>query len=327
MMTVILGFSLFILTLLGLVGILMIRFQRGKKKAALEWESLSKNILDFGGATRHLEIVPLIDLNTKDKVLKGEPGVSYLIKTDQSTILFDLGYNMNKEDPSPLMHNMKQLGVSVDDIDSIVISHNHPDHVGGMKWKSKKTFSFANDQIDLGNKKVYTPIPMTYPGLEPVCTCEPTVISPGIAITGTIANPLFFLGWTPEQALAINVKDKGIVIIVGCGHQTVYKLIKRVRVLFKEPIYGIIGGLHCPVTDAPLKILGIPVQKFVGTGKLPWRPITMEEVRENIKIIKTDDPKIVALSPHDSCEASIREFQSSFPNVNRDIKVGETITV
>ncbi|MCP4412051.1 MAG: hypothetical protein GY808_05730, partial [Gammaproteobacteria bacterium] len=54
MMTVILGFSLFILTLLGLVGILMIRFQRGKKKAALEWESLSKNILDFGGATRHL---------------------------------------------------------------------------------------------------------------------------------------------------------------------------------------------------------------------------------------------------------------------------------
>jgi len=54
--------------------------------------------------------------------LKGEAGVSYLVKTDESLILFDVGMNGKNEDTSPLLHNMKKLGIDLAKIDVIVIS-------------------------------------------------------------------------------------------------------------------------------------------------------------------------------------------------------------
>ena len=85
------------------------------------------------GTTESLEILPLIDWHSNRKDLKVELGVSYLIKTDEKTILFDLGINIGQRDPSPLLFNMNALEISIEDIDIIVISHNHGDHVGGGK--------------------------------------------------------------------------------------------------------------------------------------------------------------------------------------------------
>lgn len=230
---------------------LLTRFNKGKRKAEQEWQLKQSNIRKIKnmGVTKTLEILPLIDWYTRDEYLKGEAGVSYLIKTDKCTILFDVGLNSNQSDPSPLLHNMGQLGISLDEIDIIVISHNHLDHVGGDKWSNLKTFSLTNYQLDLSDKIVYTPIPMIYPGLSPICAENPTVISEGVTTIGVISNQLFFLGYTPEQTLAVNVEGKGIILIVGCGHQTLLKILDRAEALFDEPIYGIIGGLHYPVTD------------------------------------------------------------------------------
>lgn len=313
--------------LFTLMTYLMIRFRKGKRKAELQWQrSTVQKIRDLG-TTKSLEMIPLIDWYTSRKDLKGEAGVSYLIKTDKNSILFDVGYNMEQSDPSPLLHNMKQLGITIDDFDTIVISHNHVDHVGGMKWQRHKSFSLTTHQIDLGKKAVYTPVPMTYPGLNPICTEEPTVIAKGVATIGTIPSQLFFLGWTPEQALAVNVEGKGIVLVVGCGHQTLPKIIKRAEALFEEPIYGMVGGLHYPVTGGRGKIMGIAVQKYVGTGKVPWRPITMDEVQENIERLKKRNPEVVGLSAHDSCDASVAAFRSAFPTAYKEIKVGESIVI
>lgn len=124
-----------------------------------------------------------------------------------------IGFNKKKTHPSPLLHNMKLLGVKIDDIDTIVISHNHPDHVGGVKWAKKKTFSLTTYQLDLKDKKVYTPITMSYPGLKPIHSEYPTIIGKGVATIGVIPNQLFFFGWTMEQTIAVNVKNKGIILI------------------------------------------------------------------------------------------------------------------
>ena len=80
------------------------------------------------------------------------------IQTDNHTILFDLGYNAEEQDPSPLQQNMAKFGITLDSIDMIVISHNHFDHVGGHRWMDANTFSLANVQADLGTKKIFTPI-------------------------------------------------------------------------------------------------------------------------------------------------------------------------
>ena len=144
----------------------LVNFKEGKEKAELDWQrSDFKKIINWG-STKTLEILPLIDWHKSREDLKVEPGVSYLIRTDEKAILFDVGLNAKQSDPSPLLHNMNALGISTDDFDAIVISHNHSDHVGGGKWAKEKTFSLNAHQIDLGQKTVYTPIPMTYPGLS-----------------------------------------------------------------------------------------------------------------------------------------------------------------
>lgn len=239
----------------------LVNFREGKEKAELDWQrSVFKKISNWG-STKILEILPLIDWHKSREDLKVELGVSYLIRTDEKAILFDVGLNAKQSDPSPLLHNMNALGISIGDFDAIVISHNHSDHVGGGKWAKEKTFSLNAHQIDLGQKTVYTPIPMTYPGLYPIYTENPTIISKGVATIGAISNYLFrtmdHMGRVPEQALAVNVDGKGIVLIVGCGHQTLPKIVERTEALFEEPIYGLIGGLHYAVRGGPIKIGGM----------------------------------------------------------------------
>ena len=306
---------------------LLTRFYRGKRKAEKYWRESGVGEITGLGTTKSLAILPLIDWYTSSEGLKGEAGVSYLIKTDANSILFDVGYNVEQSDPSPLLHNMKQLGISMDDFDTIVISHNHCDHVGGTKWEKRKSFSLTTHQVNLEGKVVYTPIPMTYPGLNPICTEAPTVIATGVATIGVIPNQDFLLGWILEQALAVNVGGKVIVVIMGCGHQTLSKIIKRAEALFEEPIYGVIGGLHYPVTDSREKMMGIKIQKYAGTCRLPWKPITMGNVQKSIDCLKKLNPRVVGLSAHDSCDASIAAFRNAFPNAYRDIKVGEEINI
>ena len=222
---------------------------------------------------------------------------------------------------------MKQLGITTDEIDIIVISHNHGDHVGGGKWSEKKTFSVTGGQIDLGDKKVYTPLPMTYPELSPIHSESPTVIGKGVATIGTISNSIFSTGLTPEQALAVNVEGRGVVLIVGCGHQTLPKILKRAESLFDEPIYGLIGGLHLAVEGGPFEVMGMFLHKYFGTGRLPWQPITVDELQENIELLRKRSLKVVGLSPHDSSKVSIESFRNAFPIAYQDVSVGETIRI
>jgi 7,8-dihydropterin-6-yl-methyl-4-(beta-D-ribofuranosyl)aminobenzene 5'-phosphate synthase len=316
-----------VLLIFGALIYFYIDFSSGRQRVDKFYKDSKVEKIRNIGSTKTLEILPLVDWYTDRVDLKGEAGVSYLVKTDESLILFDVGMNKENEDPSPLFYNMKRLGIDPDKIDVVIISHNHVDHVGGFKWISKKSFSLTNRQIDLGNKRVYTPVLMTYPGLKPVSADQPTIISKGVATTGTLPSYLFFTGWTQEQALAINVAGKGIVLIVGCGHQTVPRLIERGSQLFNEPIVGIVGGLHYPVTDSRVMIVGIPVQMIYGTGKTPWSFVTMEDVNKNIVDLQKLKPEIVALSPHDSCDASLDAFRKAFPSSFREIKVGKKLII
>jgi len=303
------------------------KYHSDKLEAERRWEDVRYARVEDVGLTKVLEILPLVEWRSNDEGLKVETGVSYLLNTDGGYTLFDLSLNSEQEDPSPLLHNMDRLGVSLDDIDTIVISHNHGDHVGGGVWAKDKTFSVTGRQIDLGGKKVFTPVPMTYPGLKPIHSEGPTKISEGVWTIGTISNSLFGFGLTREQSLAVNVEGKGIVLIVGCGHQTLPRILERTEDLFEEPIYGVVGGLHFPVAGGPINIFGLYPHKLFGTGKLPWDPITEEEVQENIRILESRKPRLVALSSHDSSDASIEAFSKAFPDAYMDLLVGEKIIV
>lgn len=322
-MVILIILSVLILGFLFLIN----RFNAGQKTIKNEWDNGKVESFKDFDSTKELEIIPLIDWLTKSDEFVGEPGVSYLIKTDEGSILFDVGFNRAGKTPSPLLHNMEKLGINLSDFDTVFISHNHLDHVGGMKNQKKNTFSLGDEAIDLSDKKIFTPIPMKYQDKNTQYIPEPFVLKNGVASIGTISNFDFFMGRIDEQAIAVNVEGKGIVIIVGCGHQGLKKIIERTETLFDEPIYGIIGGLHYPVTDSRTKVAGIKMQKFLGTCRLPWKPYTQEVVKEQIAFLEKRKPAVVAVSAHDSCDTILDDFRAAFPTEYKDIIVGETIII
>ena len=321
-----------LITLIALIFLKkIVELKKGKKQAEAELAAMGISKLSSPGTVKTLSILPLVDYYTDNADLKTEPGVSYLVSADNTNILLDVGFNKKKEHPSPLLHNMKTLGISESDINIIFFSHRHLDHLGGMTEQKEKTFSLSQGPVSLPNVPVYAPARLSAsrwnPGPEPQIIKDPVVLKKGIASIGVIPRYLFLMGYTPENALAINVEDKGIVLIIGCGHQTIERIIERTQALFDEPIYAIIGGLHYPVNGGRIMIGPINIQRIVGSDKPPWVSIQESDVQNAISAIKSVSPKIVALSPHDSSDWCIDQFKQAFGDTYVDVKVGQKIMI
>lgn len=256
-------------------------------------------------ATNRLEILPLYEEARADESLEFGHGVSYLIRTDTATILMDLGNNPNEAAQMPALQNLQKLGISWEEIAAIVISHPHPDHVGGMKAWQNKTISLGDFPGDISRVSIYTPILMSYPDTNIIYSSEPALISADIATTGAIpfpeVAPLSMVNAKSyEQAVVIHVAGEGLILITGCGHPTLETLVTRAEELFGEEVIGVVGGLHYGEASA-------------------------EEVEPHIQFLKVRQPKLIALSPHDSESETLAAFQSAFPESYREIKVGATI--
>jgi 7,8-dihydropterin-6-yl-methyl-4-(beta-D-ribofuranosyl)aminobenzene 5'-phosphate synthase len=202
---------------------------------------------------------------------------------------------------------MQALGLSEADFDAIVISHPHPDHLGGVAaWRSG-TFTLGSQAIDLSDKPIYVPVSLSYPGANPVVAAQPALIAPGVATSGVIAFkevfPIDLLQPVNyEQALAVNVAGHGIVLISGCGHPSLEKLVARAEALFAEPVAGIVGGLHYLTMDAA-------------------------ELDPHLEFLQARHPALVALSPHDSGPQVIQVFKETFGPAYQEIRIGQPVVL
>ena len=319
--------SIVALLLIGMLLIILlptINFIKNRRLEEVTWkENKPEKVVNLGNVKK-LSIMPLMDYYTSSDDLVGEPGVSYLINADDTSILFDVGYNPKNEHPSPLLQNMKRLGVEVNDIDKFIISHNHTDHVGGREAKKTNTFSISGQEINLNGVKAFVPEQMSHATAEVEVVKEPQKIAPGVASIGTIDRALWLMGLTAEQALAINVEGKGLVLIIGCGHQRIERIIERAQQLFDIPIYGVVGGLHFPIETSRMKF---NMQRIFGTGKLPWQRIKKDEVREVITELSRLNLSLIGISAHDSCDWTLQEFRDTFKEKYIDVLVGKEILI
>jgi len=170
------------------------------------------------------------------KGLKAGWGFSCFIQTKEKNILFDTGW-----DGDVLISNMRLLGLTLQDIDSVVISHSHWDHCGGLARL-----------LHLNNKlKVYIPKSFSKHLKEEIKkrsdTYEirkPSEICPGVYTTGEIEGSLL-IGKTrisiKEQSLIIST-IKGLVVITGCAHSGINKILNSANKLGE--IYALLGGFH-----------------------------------------------------------------------------------
>ncbi|MDI6886831.1 MAG: MBL fold metallo-hydrolase, partial [archaeon] len=73
------------------------------------------------------EIVIIYDNNPGKTGLKSSWGFSCLVKTEGKQFLFDTG-----GDSSILLDNMKNMNIDPTKMNSIILSHTHGDHTGGL---------------------------------------------------------------------------------------------------------------------------------------------------------------------------------------------------
>jgi 7,8-dihydropterin-6-yl-methyl-4-(beta-D-ribofuranosyl)aminobenzene 5'-phosphate synthase len=266
----------------------------------------------------YLELTILVEEKVEEGYL-GDAGVSYLFRSNLGSLLFDVGFG--PERPA-LAKNASKLGVNLDQVDSLVISHLHPDHMGGMKASRLKNVTLPKE-IGLPNgKPCFLPAKAEAEGFKCEFIDKPKLLTAGIATTGPLARSLFFFGLTEEQALFAHIKDKGLVIFTGCGHPTIELIVQMVKQLSKENIYAIGGGLHFPVTGGRGNRAGIQFQTIIGTGKPAWRKITDDDLSSTISTLNEIKPEKVFLSGHDSCDQSLERMTRELGGETEVLKAG-----
>ena len=79
-------------------------------------------------ALEKLDLTVISEYEHEDGFM-GEPGVSYLLRTDHGSLLYDIGFGVQGD---TFLHNTSCLGVSMQDVDALAISHLHADHVSDI---------------------------------------------------------------------------------------------------------------------------------------------------------------------------------------------------
>jgi|SRR5579859_12221 len=271
-----------------------------QSEAERAWQTSAVQPVQDLGTTSSLVILPVFEQAAARPDLEPDHGVSYLVMTDHQTILVDAGMT-----PARWQHNANALGMNAAEFNTIFLTHLHPDHLGGQSAWWANTITLGDPPADLSSKQVYVPLSLNGVGPGMVVASQPTKIAEGVASTGAIAFPELFpfslrSPLNAEQTLAVNVAGKGIVLIMGCGHPTVERIVARAQAAFAEPIVGIVGGLH-------------------------YGSLSPEQVQPHIAFVKSLNPQLVALSPHDSGPDALQAFRNAFPKVYREIEVGQSI--
>ena len=274
------------------------------------------------GSTKRLEIIPLVNWHAGAPGLATEAGVAYLVRTDHATLLFDLGYNALGEARSPLKRNMERLGLTMDAIDAVFVSHRHRDHVAGSVAERSGVLPANGSLPDLKGKILLTPELVSYPGASTKVLDSPGKLFEGVATTGPIMRSLF-VGPIGEQALVVNVAGRGLVVIVGCGHPTIPRLLERLAEVFPQPLHGMVGDFHYPVPAGRMRIAGLDAQRLFASGAGPFRPITMAEAQTELALL--DRLQLLALGGHDTSDEVIAWAATRFGERFRHVKVGEPI--
>jgi 7,8-dihydropterin-6-yl-methyl-4-(beta-D-ribofuranosyl)aminobenzene 5'-phosphate synthase len=211
--------------------------------------------------------------------LRAEHGVSLLItmldQGKRETILFDTGVT-----PEGALHNLAVLGIDLGTIQAIVLSHGHTDHTHGLdgfldKLGKRRMPILLHPDAFLKRRIIYNdnsvlelPPPSLHDlereGIELLVERGPSfVINGKLLVTGQIERTTDFEQglknqqaeidgtWQPDpwvyddQAIVINVRNKGLVVATGCGHAGVINILRQARSQTGiEQIYALLGGFH-----------------------------------------------------------------------------------
>jgi 7,8-dihydropterin-6-yl-methyl-4-(beta-D-ribofuranosyl)aminobenzene 5'-phosphate synthase len=190
-------------------------------------------------------------------------------------VLFDTGMT-----PDGMVNNMRRIGLSPKDVEAVVLSHGHFDHTTGLDGLIR-ALGRPNAPVYL-HPEAWSRRRIALPGREPFEIPSPSktaireagfeiieeqqpsfLLDRSLLITGEVDRTTDFEkgfpvhqahreeGWQPDplilddQAAIIHVRDKGLVVLTGCGHAGIVNIAHYARkITGVEDVYAIIGGFH-----------------------------------------------------------------------------------
>ena len=228
-----------------------------------------------------------------------EHGFSALIEVRsgnrRGTVLFDTGVSSKG-----ILWNLDALEIDIGSIQALVLSHGHADHAMGLTGLIRRLGS-RNLPLVLHpdaylDRKLVLPdgTELSLPGpkrqdlqrenIEVIEHIGPSMlIDEMILISGEVSRTTPFEqgfpihhalrnhGWVPDplimddQCAIMHVKNKGLIVLTGCGHSGIINTIRNAQKLTGETrILAVIGGFHLsgaafepiiPPTLAELKVI------------------------------------------------------------------------
>jgi 7,8-dihydropterin-6-yl-methyl-4-(beta-D-ribofuranosyl)aminobenzene 5'-phosphate synthase len=218
----------------------------------------------------------LVDNTTPVPGINGEYGFAALIKTGGKSFLFDTG------SAGALYTNAAALGVELDKIEDVIISHGHFDHTGAMNQLIKlggikriyahpdvflhRLLLFNNGKTrDIGSR--FNRQQVEEAGIEMIFTEEFTSISPAVNLTGMIPRLTDYENTggnfkmeVEGELLEDNIRDDmsmviehpdGLIIISGCAHAGIINTIEyALQMTGQKRLLAFIGGTHLITASA-----------------------------------------------------------------------------
>jgi 7,8-dihydropterin-6-yl-methyl-4-(beta-D-ribofuranosyl)aminobenzene 5'-phosphate synthase len=215
--------------------------------------------------TSPAQITVLYDAFGKTSTMRKDWGFSALIEYDGKRVLFDTGNNADI-----FANNVAAKDIDLKRLDFAVVSHRHGDHTSGLNHLLKVnpgvkiyapqenfgvfgaalpgTFYRRNESLPSDMRYFDGKAPETlrfgtpWPEGNFTWVTNTTEVVPGFHLI--LLNGIWGVDLeVKEISLAIDTPD-GIVLVVGCSHPTVEKIVEAAKGVLNKPIHLVLGGMH-----------------------------------------------------------------------------------
>lgn len=179
-----------------------------------------------------------------NKICLAEWGFSVFIETKGVNILFDTGHTIVYK------KNAASLGIDLEKVDFVVLSHRHWDHTGGIQFhdfKAKKKLILHPGLLKIlpenESKKIID-------DFDIVASEKPLEFSKDIYFLGEIPRinnfeKGEFNGDKMFDDSAIVFKTRqGVIMIAGCSHSGIVNICEYAKLVTGQNLYAVIGGFH-----------------------------------------------------------------------------------